>query len=99
METMETKDIAGTLSSAVTTLINKHIEAIGKNKVQNLYALIMEAIEPALFKAVLEHSHYNQSKAARRLGLSRGTFRTRLATYFGDAYVSRRSKVDDDDSL
>lgn len=98
MEILETNE-AGALSSAVTALINKHIEVIGKNKVQNLYGLLMESIEPALFKAVLEHSHYNQSKAARRLGLSRGTFRTRLATYFGDAYASRRSKVDDDDSL
>lgn len=88
-----------TLSEAVASLINKHIEAMGKQKVENLYALVMEAIEPPLFKAVLEHSHYNQSKAAKRLGLSRGTFRTRLEAYFGDAYVGKRSKVDDDDTL
>lgn len=98
MEVLETNK-ASTLSAAVTTLINTHLEAMGKQRVENLYALVMEAIEPPLFKAVLEHSHYNQSKAAKRLGLSRGTFRTRLATYFGDAYVGKRSKVDDDDTL
>lgn len=99
METLEKKNTASTLSAAVTSLINNHIEAMGKNQVKNLYALVMDAIEPPLFKAVLEHSHYNQSKAAKRLGLSRGTFRTRLAAYFGDAYVGRRSKVDNDDTL
>lgn len=98
MATMETNK-AGALSTAVTSLINQHIETIGKNKVENLHALVMEAIEPVLFKAVLEYSHYNQSKAAKRLGLSRGTFRTRLEAYFGDAYVGKRSKVDDDDTL
>ena len=98
MELIETNQV-DTLSAVVTSLIDKHIEAMGKNQVKNLYALVMEAIEPPLFKAVLEHSHYNQSKAAKRLGLSRGTFRTRLAAYFGDAYVGRRSKVNDDDTL
>ena len=98
MEIIETNK-ASTLSAAVTRLINTHLEAMGKQRAENLYALVMEAIEPPLFKAVLEHSHYNQSKAAKRLGLSRGTFRTRLEAYFGDAYVSRRSKVNDDDTL
>lgn len=99
MEILETNEATGTLSSEVTALINKHLEATDNKKIENLYALVMEAIEPALFKAVLEHSRYNQSKAARHLGLSRGTFRTRLEAYFGDAYVSRRSKVNDDDTL
>ncbi|KTD00183.1 helix-turn-helix domain-containing protein [Legionella feeleii] len=88
MEIIETNK-AGTLSAAVTTLINTHIEAMGKNQVKNLYALVMEAIEPALFKEVLKFSHYNQSEAARCLGLSRGTLRTRLEAYFGEKYISK----------
>lgn len=50
METIETNQ-AETLSATVTSLIDKHIEAMGKNQVKNLYALVMEAIEPALFQA------------------------------------------------
>lgn len=80
---------AETLSSVVTSLIDKHIKAMDKNQVKNLYALVMETIEPALFKEVLRFSSYNQSEAARCLGLSRGTLRTRLEAYFGEKYISK----------
>ena len=88
MELIETNQ-ADTLSAVVTSLIDKHIEAMGKNQVKNLYALVMEAIEPALFKEVLKFSRYNQSEAARCLGLSRGTLRTRLKAYFGETYIRK----------
>lgn len=44
-----------------------------------------------LEKSYIEHvyklARYNQSKAAKWLGLSRGTFRKKLYQYFGDKYI------------
>lgn len=60
--------------------------------VTNLYDMVIEQIEPSLFKAVIEHCKYNQSKAAILLGVSRGTCRTKLTKYFDDQYCGTRSE-------
>lgn len=92
MQPTETIEATSTLSSAITKLVNSYINALGKDTVQNLRALTLETIEPIVLQTVLEYARYNQSKAAKYLGLSRGTLRTRLGHYFGDAYVGKRSK-------
>ena len=99
MQTVDKVESTNTLSRAITRLVDSHIETLGKNEVRNLHALTMETIEPILFEAVLEHSCYNQSKAAKSLGLSRGTLRTRLTRHFGDVYVSKRLKEAHEDTL
>jgi DNA-binding protein Fis len=54
--------------------------------VQDLSTALARAEE-----AVIEHAYitskYNQSRAARSLGISRGSLRTKLKTYFGDKYL------------
>lgn len=56
----------------------------------NLYQLVMEEIEGPLFRTVMELTRYNQSKAARVLGVSRGTLRTKLKRYFDDEFIGTR---------
>jgi Fis family transcriptional regulator len=56
----------------------------------NLYQLIIEEIEVPLFRTVMEMTRYNQSKAARVLGVSRGTLRTKLKRYFDDEFIGTR---------
>ena len=56
----------------------------------NLYQLIVEKIEEPLFRTVMEMTRYNQSKAARVLGVSRGTLRTKLKRYFDDEFIGTR---------
>ncbi len=56
----------------------------------NLYQLIIEEIEAPLFRTVMELTRYNQSKAARALGVSRGTLRTKLKRYFDDEFIGSR---------
>jgi Fis family transcriptional regulator len=43
--------------------------------------MVLEEVEPPLLRAVLRHTRNNQSKAARMLGLSRGTLRKKLKQY------------------
>jgi len=99
MQTADKIESTNTLSRAITRLVDSYIETLGINEVRNLHALTMETIEPILFQAVLEHSRYNQSKAAKSLGLSRGTLRTRLARHFGDVYASKLLKEAHEDTL
>lgn len=56
----------------------------------NLYQLVMEEIEGPLFRTVMELTRYNQSKAARVLGVSRGTLRTKLKRYFDEEFIGTR---------
>lgn len=56
----------------------------------NLYELVLEEIEGPLFRTVMEMTRYNQSKAARVLGVSRGTLRTKLKRYFDDEFIGTR---------
>ena len=56
----------------------------------DLYQFVLEEIETPLFRAVMEHCKYNQSRAAIMLGISRGTLRTKLRSYFDDKYVGSR---------
>lgn len=62
----------------------------GKLSNLNLYQLIVEEIEAPLFRTVMEMTRYNQSKAARVLGVSRGTLRTKLKRYFDDEFIGTR---------
>lgn len=47
----------------------------------------LELLESKYIEHVFKLVRFNQSKAAERLGISRGTLRTKLVTYFGDKYI------------
>ena len=84
---IEEHTLAGTVEKTVKT----YMDSMDKENISNLYELMMEQIEPALFKAVIERSKYNQSRAASMLGLSRGTLRKKLSQYFDDQYCGTRN--------
>ena len=79
------------LSEHVIGAVKKHLTASpSKNANLNLYQLIVEEVEAPLFRTVMELTRYNQSKAARVLGVSRGTLRTKLKRYFDDEFIGTR---------
>lgn len=86
----ELKTEVNTLATTVETTIKTYMDSMDKDSISNLYDLLMEQIEPALFKTVIERSKYNQSRAASMLGLSRGTLRKKLSKYFDDQYCGSR---------
>lgn len=47
----------------------------------------LQNLEAAYIEFVHKLAKYNQSRTARWLGISRGTLRTKLKEYFGDAYL------------
>ena len=78
------------LSATVETTIKAYLKTMGQDNAADLYYLLMEQVEPPLFRAVIEHCRYNQSRAADILGISRGTCRTKLMKYFNEQYCGRR---------
>ena len=52
-----------------------------KNMPIDVYQLVLNEVEPPLLDAVMKFANYNQSKAARILGMNRTTLRTKLKKY------------------
>ncbi|AHE67674.1 helix-turn-helix domain-containing protein [Legionella oakridgensis] len=79
------------LSQQVIHAVKGYLNAVtSKDANLNLYQLIVEEVEAPLFRTVMEMTRYNQSKAARVLGVSRGTLRTKLKRYFDDEFIGTR---------
>ena len=78
------------LADSVTNSVQKYFSELKDTDPVDLYAFVLEEIETPLFRAVMEHCKYNQSRAAAMLGVSRGTLRTKLRNYFDDKYVGSR---------
>jgi Fis family transcriptional regulator len=79
------------LSHQVINVVKGYLTSAGNKDVNlNLYQLIVEEVEAPLFRTVMELTRYNQSKAARVLGVSRGTLRTKLKRYFDDEFIGTR---------
>lgn len=82
----ETASLANTVSRSV----QKYFAELNGVEPFGLHQIVLEEIEIPLFRAVMEHCKYNQSKAAEIMGLSRGTLRAKLKQYFDDQYVGTR---------
>lgn len=79
------------LSEQVIQAVKHYLTtANSKDANLNLHQLILEIVEAPLFRTVMEMTRYNQSKAARVLGVSRGTLRTKLKRYFDDEFIGTR---------
>ncbi len=79
------------LAEQVVGAVKRYLNTINsKDANLNLYQLIVEEVEAPLFRTVMELTRYNQSKAARVLGVSRGTLRTKLKRYFDDEFIGTR---------
>lgn len=80
------------LADATHALVSGYLETVNNKEITNLHELVLEQFEPALLKAVMENSKFNQSQAATTLGVSRGTCRALLIKYFDEQYCGRREE-------
>lgn len=69
------------LSECVETALKDYFRNLDGHPAANLYEMLLAEVEAPLFKATLEHTNGNQSRAAELLGLNRGTLRKKLKTY------------------
>ncbi len=93
MSTVINKTISessSSLAKSVSECVQCYFAELKGSDPIDLYEFVLEEVEIPLFKAVMEHCKYNQSRAALMLGVSRGTLRTKLRHYFDDKYVGSR---------
>jgi Fis family transcriptional regulator len=69
------------LSSSITTLIERYFDDLDGETCTDLYTIILSQVERPLLETVLKHSHGNQSKAAKVLGINRNTLRKKMKQY------------------
>ena len=71
-------DTQKSLREMVKNSIEQYFENLGGHETINLYDLVLKEVEVPLLTVVLEQTKNNQSKAAKILGLNRGTLRKKL---------------------
>ena len=69
------------LSEAVKQDIEKYLSTVEDLPPNNLYSLVREKFEKPLLEVVMRYTGNNQVRAAKLLGIARGTLRTRLKKY------------------
>lgn len=71
-----------TLGQHVADSLRKYFENLdGQDPPQDLYAMVLQQVEPPLLTEVLRHCNGNQSRAAQMLGINRATLRKKLRAY------------------
>ena len=69
------------LRDSVKNALENYFAQLGGETPANLYDMVLEQIELPLLQRVMAYTGNNQSKAAKFLGLSRGTLRKKLKIY------------------
>lgn len=91
MQTIEKKST--TLKESVHQLISKYISSSEKpSELGSLYDFMIEQVEPPLLEASMEKCKWNQVRAAKLLGISRGNLRKKLVRHFDDKYCAKRGE-------
>jgi Fis family transcriptional regulator len=70
-----------TLRSQTEAALESYFESLNGHRPGHLYELVLREVEEPLFRAVLDYTEGNQSRAADILGMNRGTLRKKLKDY------------------
>lgn len=69
------------LPESVRESLKTYFEKLEGQTPANLYSMVIAEVEKPLIEMVLQLTNGNQSKAAKILGISRGTLRKKMAIY------------------
>lgn len=69
------------LRTCVEQALENYFSQLEGNSPSNLYELVLAEVESPLLEVVLRQTRGNQTKAAKLLGISRGTLRKKLKQY------------------
>lgn len=69
------------LRNSVRDALRQYFIRLEGHAPANLYELVLAEVELPMIEMVLQYTGQNQSKAAKILGVSRGTLRKKMAQY------------------
>lgn len=70
-----------TLAEHVRLSVEEYFSHLNGHESSGLYQLVLTEVEKPLLETALKHADFNQSKAAKVLGMSRSTLRKKLDYY------------------
>jgi len=73
--------MVASLRSSVETSLRHYLKRLDGQHPFDLYDLVLREMEIPLLRLVMEYVQGNQCKAARLLGINRGTLRKKLKKY------------------
>lgn len=69
------------LRNEVRKTIRQYLLDMGSTEPEHVYRKLLSEVEPPLIEEVLLYTRGNQSRAARILGMTRNTLRSRIRRY------------------
>ena len=75
------------LRENVLEAIDKYFKSVSPVQSEDLQNVVLDEVEAAMYESIMRFTRGNQSKAAKVLGVSRGTLRTKLMHYFSTTHV------------
>ena len=78
LTTNQSKAAVITLSTHVKQAVELYFAQLNGHAAADLYNMVLNEVEKPLLETTLQQSVYNQTKAAKALGLSRSTLRKKL---------------------
>jgi len=73
--------IGQSFAASVQQSLQNYFAQLDGEEPANLYSMVLAQMEVPLLNMVMRYTNGNQSKAAKILGISRGTLRKKLAIY------------------
>ena len=77
----ENDQVTANLAVCVEQSVDQYLTILDSPETANLYELVLEQMEEPLLKRVLKYVRNNQVRAAKLLGISRGTLRKKMKRY------------------
>lgn len=75
------KTSSGPLKSCAKEVVKQFLADLNGHEPDDLFQTVIQEVEEPLIEVVMDHVKGNQSKAARMLGINRGTLRKKLVQY------------------
>jgi len=69
------------LRDSVSQCLDNYFAQLGDQSPADVYEMVLREIEEPLLRKIMQYTGNNQSRAAKLLGLSRGTLRKKLKIY------------------
>ena len=79
--------VESVISGFLTPFEDENTKSSDTKIAESINKSILFEVEAGMYEAVMHHCKGNQSEAAKRLGVSRGTLRTKLKRYYGTTHV------------
>jgi len=80
-ETLISENPARPLRECVAEAMARYFAELDGHSPGELYRLVLAEVEEPLFRAVMDYTGGNQSRASALLGINRGTLRKKLKLY------------------